>query len=339
GAVARPISAGVAVLLYVDLRMRREGLDLVLQTAAGSGGAPTGDEFASLWRPGGQAAQPGQGAGPGAGTGPEAGAGSGPGGPRGGAAGPGRGAGRWHGTGGGPGQRSGRAGGPGCSARPGPSARWWPADVVIRAASIPALRGPAVLAAPGGGVPVTGRQAGQRLARTELSKVIYHHQPSLTERIAHFLLTWLARLFHATQGLPGGWWGFVALVVLAVILVAVVLARIGPVARAQRRQPGPGAVAPVRTAREHRAAAIRLAEAGDYAAAICERVRAIAAELDERGILMPSIGRTADEFAAEAGRALPPHAAGLLGAARLFDEVRYGRRPGTRAGYERVAGL
>src|SRR6516162_9175750 len=40
GAVARPISAGVAVLLYVDLRMRREGLDLVLQTAAG-GDAPT----------------------------------------------------------------------------------------------------------------------------------------------------------------------------------------------------------------------------------------------------------------------------------------------------------
>jgi hypothetical protein len=52
GAVARPISAGVAVLLYVDLRMRREGLDLVLQTAAASGSTPTGDEFASLWRPG-----------------------------------------------------------------------------------------------------------------------------------------------------------------------------------------------------------------------------------------------------------------------------------------------
>lgn len=75
GAVARPISAGVAVLLYVDLRMRREGLDLILQTAAG-GSAPTGDEFASLWRPGARAAQPGApvsgaappGAGPGQGT-------------------------------------------------------------------------------------------------------------------------------------------------------------------------------------------------------------------------------------------------------------------------------
>jgi len=55
GSVARPISAGVAVLLYVDLRMRREGLDLVLQTAA-AGEVPAGDEFASLWRPGAQAA-------------------------------------------------------------------------------------------------------------------------------------------------------------------------------------------------------------------------------------------------------------------------------------------
>jgi hypothetical protein len=211
--------------------------------------------------------------------------------------------------------------------------------VVIRAAGIPALRGLALLAAPADGVPVTGRRAGQRLARTELSKSIYHHQPSITERVAHFLLTWLARLFRATQGVPGGWWGFVALVVLAAILVTVVLARIGPVARAQRHRTGAGAMAPARTAREHRDAATWLAEAGDYAAAICERVRAIAAELDERGILMPRIGRTADEFAAEAGRALPPHATGLLDAARLFDEVRYGQRPGTRPGYEQVADL
>ena len=60
---------------------------------------------------------------------------------------------------------------------------------------------------------------------------------------------------------------------------------------------------------------------------------------DERGLLAPRIGRTADEFATEAGRALPPHAAGLLDAARLFDEVRYGRRPGTRPGYDRVSEL
>jgi hypothetical protein len=199
--------------------------------------------------------------------------------------------------------------------------------------------GPAGRAWLAGGIPVVGRRAGQRLAGAELSKPIYHPQPSLTERAVHFVLTWLNRLFRDTQALPGGWWGFVVLIALAALLVSVVLARIGPVARARRHGPGPGAVARARTAREHRDAASRLAEAGDYAAAICERVRAIAAELDERGVLRPRIGRTADEFAAEAGRALPPHAADLLSAARLFDEVRYGRRPGTRPGYDRIAAL
>jgi hypothetical protein len=50
GAVTRPISAGVTVLLYLDLRMRKEGLDLALQGAA-QGRPLTGDEFATLWRP------------------------------------------------------------------------------------------------------------------------------------------------------------------------------------------------------------------------------------------------------------------------------------------------
>lgn len=50
GTVTRPLAAAVTVLLYVDLRMRREGLDLVLRAASGSGTA--GDEFASVWRPG-----------------------------------------------------------------------------------------------------------------------------------------------------------------------------------------------------------------------------------------------------------------------------------------------
>jgi hypothetical protein len=211
--------------------------------------------------------------------------------------------------------------------------------VVTGAASFPTLRAASLLTAPAGGIPVVGRRAGQHLARAELSKAIYHPQPSLAQRAAHFALEWLGRLFHATQGLPGGWWGFVVLIALVMLLVAVVLHRTGPVARARRRRAEPGATSLARTARDHRDAATRLARAGDYAGAICERVRAIAAELDERGVLAPRIGRTADEFAAEAGRALPSHAADLLGAARLFDEVRYGRRAGTRPGYDRVTEL
>ena len=222
GAVARPISAGVAVLLYVDLRMRREGLDLVLQTAAGGGGMPTGDEFASLWRPGAQTPPRGRGtaarAGPG--TGPVA--------------------------------RAGAGCGAGCPAGSGRSARRRPAGVVSCAASFPALRAASLLTAPADGAPVVGRQAGQRLARGELSKAVYHPQPSLAQRAVHLVLEWLGRLFRATQGLPGGWWGFVVLIALAVLLVAVVLARTGPVARARRRRAEPGATSAARTARDHR---------------------------------------------------------------------------------------
>jgi hypothetical protein len=46
----RPFSAGVTVLLYLDLRMRREGLDLALRNAA-QGRQLTGDEFATIWQP------------------------------------------------------------------------------------------------------------------------------------------------------------------------------------------------------------------------------------------------------------------------------------------------
>jgi Membrane domain of glycerophosphoryl diester phosphodiesterase len=48
--VTRPISAGVNVLLYVDLRMRREGLDLALRDAA-QNQTLTGEEFGAIWRP------------------------------------------------------------------------------------------------------------------------------------------------------------------------------------------------------------------------------------------------------------------------------------------------
>ena len=61
--ITRPVSAGVTVLLYADLRMRREGLDLRLRSAAQQQ-ALTGEEFAAVWLPPtpgepGQAGRPG----------------------------------------------------------------------------------------------------------------------------------------------------------------------------------------------------------------------------------------------------------------------------------------
>ena len=56
GTITRPFLAAVAVLLYMDVRMRDEGLDLALRNAAQTQQI-TGDEFAGIWQ------QPYQGAG------------------------------------------------------------------------------------------------------------------------------------------------------------------------------------------------------------------------------------------------------------------------------------
>jgi len=62
-------------------------------------------------------------------------------------------------------------------------------------------------------------------------------------------------------------------------------------------------------------------------------------ELEERSILPPRLGRTADELATEASGPLPAQAGQLRDAARLFDDVRYGDRAGTADGYRRLRDL
>ncbi len=191
------------------------------------------------------------------------------------------------------------------------------------------------------GQPDVGRGEGRRLARDELSKAVYHPGAPLAQRILGTIGRWLARFYNdVNTATPGGWWAFVALAALAVIVIGVVRVLIGPVGRPHRRA-GAGPLRGTRplTARGHRERAARLAAEGDFAAAIIECLRAVAADLEERAVLAGDAGRTADEFAAEAGRALPAHADALLSAARLFDDVCYGGRQGTREGYERLRDL
>jgi uncharacterized protein DUF4129 len=175
------------------------------------------------------------------------------------------------------------------------------------------------------GGPEIGRRAGQRLARQELAEV------SWLQRI----LDWLR---HAGKAVPTGWFGLIVLAVLAILAVAVTLFWVRP-ARSRRRRDLAVLAGPARTARDYRASAELLAAAGDYTEAIVERVRSIAADLEERAILRPRPGRTADELAAEAAGPLPALAADLTKAARLFDDVRYGGRSGTQAGYAMVTRL
>ncbi len=71
-----------------------------------------------------------------------------------------------------------------------------------------------------------------------------------------------------------------------------------------------------------------------WAEAIRERLRAIARELEQRGVLDPRPGRTAAELSREAGAQLPALAEDLRNAASIFDRVWYGGRTATAADEE-----
>lgn len=179
------------------------------------------------------------------------------------------------------------------------------------------------------GGPQIGRREGQRLARQELSEI------SFVERV----LNWLLNLFSATaNAVPGGWFGLVVLAVLAVLAVTVVIFWVRPTSH---RRVGARAVlsGAATSAQNHRREAQRLAAVGQFGQAIVEAVRAVAVELEEREILPPRPGRTADELAHEAGRRLPALAEDMRRVTRLFDDVLYGERRGTEEGYRMVGRL
>ncbi|MGH3399824.1 MAG: DUF4129 domain-containing protein [Streptosporangiaceae bacterium] len=191
---------------------------------------------------------------------------------------------------------------------------------------------------PGSGPPVPPgihRIPAQRLARRELAKAIY--RPPFWSRLSRDLFGWLNSLQIGPQ--KAGWWTLIVLIVVVILVISGVLYWIGPMGRRRRERAGAVLAGTQLTAGDYRRAAEQRADAGDYAGAIIERTRAIAVELETRGVLPPRPGRTASELAAEAAVSLPDHAAGLRDAARLFDDVRYGDRPGTLAGYQQVRHL
>jgi hypothetical protein len=187
-----------------------------------------------------------------------------------------------------------------------------------------------------------GRDQARELARRELEKQIYHRDdPSVAERILGKINEWIDSLTRtvtgAGEGGAGGGWIALAVVVTLLVLVAgAVMWRLGAVRGEAARTRALLDDEPLAAA-DHREAAERNAAAGAWAEAIRERLRAIARDLEERVILEPRPGRTADELAAEAGAALPDVADDLAAAVRVFDDVWYGDRPGTEDGYARLA--
>jgi hypothetical protein len=178
----------------------------------------------------------------------------------------------------------------------------------------------------------TEREEAQRAAERELADPAYSaDDPGLVARGVRWLFDQFGHLVdRAAEVTPAGYAGLAVLVLLLVLAVVTVRLRLGRVGRVARGT-DPVFDARPRSADEHRGAANAHAARGEWAEAVRERFRAMVRELEERTLLEPRPGRTADEVAAEGGRALPIHAAGLRAAARVFDDVWYGGRTATSA--------
>jgi hypothetical protein len=187
-----------------------------------------------------------------------------------------------------------------------------------------------------GNPPIT-RDGARGAANRELSKGIYHrYDDPWPVRVFNWVTHWIGRLLDTvTKHSPGGGAGAVAVLVAVTVLLVALRWRLGPLRRSARL-PRSLLASPSMTATDYRSEALAAAAAGQWSEAIVARMRALARGLEEAGEVSVRPGRTADELAVEIANGRPSLAVAAARAARVFDEVAYGNRPGTADGYAAV---
>ncbi|MFE6056431.1 DUF4129 domain-containing protein [Kitasatospora sp. NPDC056446] len=186
------------------------------------------------------------------------------------------------------------------------------------------------------GAPVTvPRDPARDAARDELLNAEYHkNDPSILQRAMDWFYDHITGALDSISGDgTDGTTGLVLFLLVAVLIAAALWWRLGAPRRAARTIGDVYGVEGPRSAAQYRADAAGHAAAGRWTEAVREQMRALVRALEERTLLDSRPGRTADEAAAEAGRALPEHAAALAAAARAFDDIAYGERTADQAAY------
>ncbi|NUP52497.1 MAG: DUF4129 domain-containing protein [Catenulispora sp.] len=196
------------------------------------------------------------------------------------------------------------------------------------------------------GVPiVVGRDDARRAAADELAKPGYTHaRPSLVRRALDWFGHQVRDLWDKAFGSGGGGGGdgwIAVLVVLALLIAVVIMIRLryGPVRRKVTEDRALFDEERPLDAAGYRRAADEHAGGGRWAEAVRDRLRAVIATLEERTVLEPRPGRTADMAAREAGRALPELAEALAAAARLFDDIWYGEAAAGPRDYQQLVSV
>ena len=209
----------------------------------------------------------------------------------------------------------------------------------LAVAALPVVLAAGASAAALARVPVEpDRETARAWAAQELSGQEYQAaRPSLLARLADWLMQQLQHLPSFTG--TGPRLGLLVAVLVAVAAVVYAVQRSGGLRRQAHAGGAEVFAGGTLTAAEHRHAAEAAEAEQDWATAVVERFRTLTRELEERAVLVPQPGRTADEVASDAGAWLPELAARLRAAAEVFDDVRYGDRPASRASATRLREL
>lgn len=184
-----------------------------------------------------------------------------------------------------------------------------------------------------------GAGEARRWAEEELAKREYRDAaPSWLGTLWRNFLDWLQSL-DGSQGdaapVPSP---VIALVIAAIIAAAIILARPRLHARSRQardvfeREPTLGAT-------DYRARAEAAAAAGKWGDAVVDRFRAVVRSAEDRAILDPQPGRTADEAARALSVPFNSQSGRLARAAATFDGVRYGNRAADSGDYRQMLEL
>ena len=179
----------------------------------------------------------------------------------------------------------------------------------------------------------------RRWAAEELAKPEYRQAaPGWLESFWEGILEWLRSLDASSADagpLPSS---LIGIAIAVVIAAGVMLARPRLNAKVRQAREVFGMDSPL-TAADYRQRAETAAAAAKRGDAVVDRFRALVRSAEDRTILNPQPGRTADEVARELALPFGAYAHRLSHAARTFDAVRYGNHPALQADYLGIAGL
>ncbi|MFM9273640.1 DUF4129 domain-containing protein [Pseudarthrobacter sp. NKDBFgelt] len=184
-----------------------------------------------------------------------------------------------------------------------------------------------------------GAEEARRWAAEELSQPEYRDAaPGWVETLWENFLDWLSTLdgsADAGSTVPST---VIGLVIAVIIAAAVIIAkpRLNPKARQVKEVFEPeGELA----AGDYRQRAETSAAAGRWGDAVVDRFRALVRSAEDRTILDPQPGRTADEVARDLALPFSTEGQRLDRAAGMFDAIRYGNRTADAGDYRAMAGL